>query len=189
MQTSSVTPLVVNSLVFSLAAFTMREAGDGKLDLSFVIFLFSNLSNFFYQVSPLIQLQKYTFIPNFEFWFFFILINRKVHIKAVIWEWVYSLQIIGRSAKEFFYQIIFPAGVDIDTRTSSVHGDICICEKGSICILSGTRELNYLTSYWRHFWLWQSGLQISGELNAPTELLTGVLQPSKGQTGWYHWTG
>lgn len=35
MQTSSLTPLVVNSLVFSLAAFTVREGGDGKLDLSF----------------------------------------------------------------------------------------------------------------------------------------------------------
>lgn len=151
-----------------------------------MIFLFSNLSKFFIKSLLWSSFKNICSALILNFGSFSFLINRKVHIKAVIWEWVYSLQIIGRSAKEFFYQIIFPAGVDMDTRTSSAHGDICICEKGSICIPSGTRELNYLKSYWRHFWLWQSGLQISGELNAPTELLTGVLQPSKGQTGWYH---
>ena len=89
---------------------------------------------------------KYMFILNFESLFFVILMNRKAHIKVIIWEWVYHLQIIGRAAKEFFYQIVFPAGVDIDTLTNSGHGDICICEKGSICIPSGTRELNYMKS-------------------------------------------
>lgn len=89
---------------------------------------------------------KYVFIPNFESLFFVILMNRKARIKVVIWEWDYRLQIIGRAAKEFFYQIVFPAGVDIDTLTNSGHSDICISEKGSICIPSGTRELNYLKS-------------------------------------------
>lgn len=77
---------------------------------------------------------------------------------------------------------MFPAGVDLDTLTNSGHSDICICEKGPICKPSGTRA-ELLKVILEIFWLWQLGLQLCGELNAPHRAADRSVTALK-KTGW-----
>lgn len=125
---------------------------------------------------------KYMFIPNFESLFFVILMNRKAHTKVVIWEWVYRLQIISRAAKEFFYQIVFPAGVDTDTNKLWAWWHLYLWEGINLHTIWHQR-IELLEVIVEMLLALAIRLQICGELNAPTELLTGVLKPWK-KTNW-----